>query len=136
MQHTIIIRMAWAVTCLLIAAAAAFAWGANFKERQYEATAATLALPAHTAASADGAQAPDGGADPTGSAARSDEDGQAAFEKRCAKCHETSDVSEWRLAQPGNGRDAALFDFLQKHHKAPEADNRAIVDHFALQAGN
>jgi cytochrome c553 len=130
MQHTIIIRMAWVVTFLLIAAAAAFAWGATFKERQYAAAAATLGPPAPAAA-----PAPDGTLASTGSAARSDGSGLAAFEKRCAKCHEPSDVSEWQSAEPGNSRDPALFEFLQKHRKAPDAENRAIADYFASQAG-
>jgi hypothetical protein len=135
MQHTIIIRRAWVVTFLLIAAAAAFAWGANFKERQYEAAAATLGPPAPAAAPADGTQAPDGTLASTGSAARSDGSGLAAFEKRCAKCHEPSDVSEWQSAEPGSSRAPALFEFLQKHRKAPDAENHAIADYFASQAG-
>lgn len=113
MQHSIILRSAWALTISLVVVAAAFAWSANQRERQ--AAAAAAAAPAATAA------APGEVVDPAARRAAVVD----AWEKRCAKCHDATEMPEWLATQPGD-KVAALETFLGQHGKSSAEENRLL----------
>jgi hypothetical protein len=121
-QHSIILRAAWALSLFLVVAAGAFAWAANQRERHYEQ------LIAQAAAEAERAQATAGAAAP---AALGTAGAVAAYEKRCARCHDPEEVPAWVATQPVDGREAAVLAFLAEHGKAPEAENRVLAAYFA-----
>jgi type II secretory pathway pseudopilin PulG len=126
-QHSIILRAAWALSVFLVLAAAAFAWAANQRERQYEQLIAQAAADAERATAA---RAAAGGTDAGSGAAADPAAATAAYEKRCARCHEPEEVPGWVAQQPAEGREAALFTFLAEHGKAPEPENRLLAAYF------
>ena len=117
MSHRLILRVAIGFTVLLVLVALAFAWSASVHD-------------ASLTARLNAAIAPVSGAPPPADESATPPLGVESFEKRCARCHETDDVSAWISKQSGN-RCAALAGFLQKHRKAPEPENRAIALLFA-----
>lgn len=119
MSHRIILRVAISLTVFFLVVALAFAWSAKVHDASLATTPnAAISAPGGTPASgSEGAAAP--------SAV-----GIETFEKRCARCHDTEDVIGWVSKQPGD-RCSALYEFLQKHGKAPETDNYGIAQLFA-----
>jgi hypothetical protein len=128
-QHSIIVRVAWGLSAFLVLTAIAFAWAVNYRERNYAALIAEAERSAPQPAPAAG------GADAAGAAAPSAEAARAAFDKRCAKCHEPEEMSEWVATLPRDGTEAAALEFLQQHKKAPEAENRVVAAHLAERGG-
>ena len=103
MHRIIILRFAMGLVALLIAASLGFAWGVSERERRF-AVRGTDA----------GAMYSESGA-------------AAAYEKRCGTCHAPEQPAKWAARQPAPTREIAIFNFLQQHGKAPEADNRLIA---------
>ncbi|MCU0760097.1 MAG: hypothetical protein MUF07_13000 [Steroidobacteraceae bacterium] len=122
MQHSIILRAAWALTICLVVVAAAFAWATNQRERLVAAAAASP--PSTTAA----------GASPDGPAVQDPEARRAVvtatWEKRCAKCHEAEEMAEWLATQEGD-KEAALAAFLAQHGKSSAEENQLFAAWFA-----
>jgi hypothetical protein len=116
-QHSIILRSAWALTISLVVAAAAFAWSTNQRERQ--ATAAAAASVAVTEA------APGAAADPAAQRAAIAD----IWEKRCAKCHDAVEMPEWLATQQGD-KVAALDAFLAQHGKSSADETRLLAAWF------
>jgi cytochrome c553 len=120
-QHSIILRAAWALTICLVVVAAAFAWATNQRERLVAAAAA--ASPPSTAA-----------ASPYGPAVQDPEARRAVvtatWEKRCAKCHEAEEMAEWLATQDGD-KEAALAAFLSQHGKSSAEENQLLAAWFA-----
>jgi hypothetical protein len=106
MQHRIIRQAAIALFALLLAAALAFGYATGQREHRHAAAAA-----------------------PSAPAAPAPIDGFAAYEKRCAKCHETEEMQEWLAGHAASDRRDALRAWLQSHAKSPEAENAAIAAH-------
>lgn len=125
MPHSMIVRVAWGLSLFLVLACGAFAWAANQRERHYEQLIAQAAQEAEAARAASGSPA---AGDTAGAAALAvdAEAAAAAYRKRCAKCHEPEEMAPLRT-----GGEAEAFEFLQKHRKAPEADNRVLAAWFA-----
>jgi mono/diheme cytochrome c family protein len=129
MPHSMIVRVAWGLSVFLVLACAAFAWAANQRERHYEQLIAQAAQEAEAtrAASAPESASAAPAADPAAAAAAA----KAAYEKRCAKCHEPDEMAAWVSTLQSGGGEAAAFEFLQKHRKAPEPENRVLAAWFA-----
>ncbi len=119
MSHRIILRVAISLTVFLLLVALAFAWSARVHDASLTTTpnAAISATDGMPASGSEGASAP--------SAV-----GIESFGKRCARCHDTEDVTGWVSKQPGDQCNA-LYEFLQKHSKAPEPENHGIALLFA-----
>jgi len=116
MQHKIILRAALWFTLLLFIVALGFSVGTTERDRRLEAHLAA----GRAAAAGAAAEAP----------RHSSADAIAAYEKRCAKCHEPEEAPEWLARQPGD-REATLLMFLTGHKKAPDDENRLIAWYFA-----
>lgn len=119
MQHSIILRAAWALSASLILIAAAFAWTTNQRERHIAAQAAS--------------------APPTASAAAPDPAAQraaavAVWEQRCAKCHEVEEMPDWLATQPGD-KASAMSAFLAQHGKSPQDESARLAAWFAAHDG-
>jgi hypothetical protein len=65
-------------------------------------------------------------------AAPSPAEATALYDRKCAKCHEPEEVPTWVAQQPADSREAAVFEFLQKHRKATEAENRLLAAYYAM----
>jgi mono/diheme cytochrome c family protein len=119
-----IVRVAWGLSLFLVLACGAFAWAANQRERHYEQLIAQAAQEAEAARAAAASTAPADAA--AGPAAVDVAAAAAAYDKRCSKCHEPEEMAPLQA-----GGEAAAFEFLQKHRKAPEAENRVLATYFA-----
>ena len=117
MSHRLILRLATGLTVFLVLVALAFAWSARVHD-------------ASLSARLNAATAPVSGAPPRKDESATPPLGVESFEKRCARCHSSDDVTAWTSKQSGN-RCEALDGFLQKHRKAPEPENRVIALLFA-----
>ena len=126
MPHSMIVRVAWGLSLFLVLACGAFAWAANQRERHYEQLIAQAAQQAEAARDASGSPAAGAAGGAAVASAVDAEAAAAAYAKRCAKCHEPEEMASLRT-----GDEAAAFEFLQKHRKAPEADNRVLAAWFA-----
>jgi invasion protein IalB len=104
-----------------VVVAAAFAWSSNQRERLLAAAQASAPAAGPAPAAADAAAATD-------PAARR-EAVAAAWEKRCAKCHEAEEIPEWLGAQEGD-KEAALAAFLAQHGKSSPDENRVLAAWF------
>ena len=124
MQHSIILRAAWALTISLVVVATAFAWSANQRERQAAAAAAAAAAtPAVTEAG------PGAIVDPAARRSAVVE----AWEKRCAKCHDSVEIPEWLATQQGD-KVSALETFLRQHGKSSAEETGLLAEWFGTGA--
>jgi len=110
MHHTIILRFAIGLVALLIAASLGFAWSVSERERRF-AVRGTDAGPVYSESGA-----------------------VAVYKKRCGTCHAPEQPANWAARQSAPTREIAVFNFLQQHGKAPEADNRLIARFLAKNA--
>jgi cytochrome c5 len=119
LSHRIILRIAITLTVFFLFVALAFAWSAKVHDASLTTTpnAAISATDGAPASGSVGAAAPRAA-------------GIENFERRCARCHDTEDVTGWVSKQPGDHCNA-LYEFLQKHGKAPEPENYGIALLFA-----
>ncbi|HUO91929.1 MAG TPA: hypothetical protein VMU22_03365 [Rhizomicrobium sp.] len=110
MHHNIVLRLAIGLTGLLIAVAFAFAWGLGERNQNVPAPGTIQG-----AASSENAAA-------------------ATFHARCGSCHALAQPEGWAARQPATAREAAVFNFLQQHGKASEAENRLLARFLAEKA--
>lgn len=105
MQHSIIMRVAIGLTVFLILFAAGFGWIASHGAR--------AAAQARTTAGSSEQLPPASGAD--------------LYATRCSACHGTDGLSGWLDRNVGADREAKLIEFLAKHGKATDTEDRAIA---------
>jgi hypothetical protein len=103
MHHNIILRLAMGLTGLLIALCLGFAWGITERERRFAAR------------------------DTAEGTMYSESAATAAYHNRCGTCHAPDQPANWAARQSARTREAVVFDFLQQHGKASEAENRLIA---------
>jgi len=115
-SHRLLLGIAIGLTGFFVIVALAFAWSAGVHDAALAGRLNSTIAPASSAPGSEEAAAPPSGIE--------------SFEQRCARCHSSSDVTAWTSRQSGN-RCEALDEFLQKHRKAPERENRAIALQFA-----
>jgi len=113
MSHRLILHVAIGLTVFLGLVALAFAWSASVHDARLNAAIASA-----------------GGARSGNDESTKGPSGSEIFQKRCVRCHSTDAVAAWTSRQSGNQCDA-LYDFLQKHRMAPQAENRVIAVKFA-----
>jgi len=113
MSHRLILRVAIGLTVFLGLVALAFAWSAGVHDARLNAAIASA-----------------GGAPSGNDESATPPSGGEIFERRCRRCHSTEAVAAWTSRQSGNQCDA-LYEFLQKHRMAPQAENRVIALKFA-----
>lgn len=110
MPHRLILGVAITLSMFFVALVLAFAWSAGVHDATLTASVS--------------------GATPLTEQVATAPSGIDSFEKRCARCHSSDDVTAWTSKQSGN-RCEALYGFLQEHRKAPESENRTIALLFA-----
>ena len=110
MHHNIILRLAMGLTGLLIALCLGFAWGITDREGRFAARDATECTLYSESAAA------------------------AAYQQRCATCHVPEQPANWVVRQPASTREVVVFNFLQQHGKASEAENHLIARLLAEKA--
>ena len=110
MHHNIILRLAMGLTGLLIALCLGFAWGITERERRFAAR------------------------DSTEGTAYSESAAVAMYQQRCGSCHVLEQTANWVARQPAPTREVVVFDFLQQHGKASEAENHLIARFLANKA--
>ncbi len=110
MPHRTILHAAIALTTFLLVCALGFAFATTQREARLAATGA-------------GAQT----STTTASAAPVDAD--AIFDKRCSRCHEPSEIVDWRAPIPAADCASSLLAFLGEHGKAPATDNETLSRH-------
>ena len=103
MHHNIILRFAMGLTGLLVVLCLGFAWGVTERERRFAAR------------------------DTAEGATYSESAAAATYHKRCSTCHVPEQTANWVARQPAPTREVVVFDFLQQHGKASEAENRLIA---------
>jgi hypothetical protein len=110
MHHNIILRLAMGLTGLLVALSLGFAWGVSERERRF-ATRNTTEGTMYSESAA-----------------------TATYDKRCSACHVPEQTAKWAARQAAPTREVVVFNFLQQHGKASEAENRLIARFLAEKA--